>query len=248
MTQPFFSIIITTYNRPQKIIRAIKSVIRQTFTNFELIIVNDGSTKDYSEVENYINNYPQSIKYHYKKNEERSTARNFGVKQASGEFVCFLDDDDYYLENHLAVLFCEIEKRNHEHALYHTYSKKLNSDNTWTKYEIIPKPKNLTEQEYYLSGGIMTMNCSCFARKILIEFPFDPILKMAEDSNQRLRALSKYRIYRIPAYTSVYDFSESSTRQHSINLIFQYLETWKKTFEDPTVKHFVSKKSKTESI
>ncbi len=238
---PFFTVIITTYNRPQKLIRAIKSVIDQTYQDYELVIVNDGSDKDYSQVEEFIDAFT-NIKYYYKVNEERSVARNYGVNKSSGQYICFLDDDDYYLDNHLHTLYDEIKKQNFGIALYHTYSKKYNQDGSWSKYEILPKDDNLSEQEYYLSGGIMTMNCSCFHKKILEEFPYDPELKMSEDSNQRLRALSKYPIYRIPIYTSVYDFSESSTKEENINNVLEFIKTWGISFKDPLIKPYINKR------
>lgn len=244
MAIPFFSVIITTYNRPKLLIRAIESVMNQIFQDFEIIIINDGSKSDYSNVETFISSYPNKIKYFYKQNEERSVARNFGVQKSSGQFICFLDDDDYYLQNHLQVLYDEIQRQMSQKAIYHTYSNILNQDGTWSKYDIQPKDPHLSEQEYYLTGGIMTMNCSCFAREILIEFPYLPQLKMAEDSNQRLRALSKYSIHRIPEYTSVYDFSESSTNEESISNLLEFIKTWKITFSDPIVKPYIQGKIK----
>lgn len=90
MTNPFFSVIITTYNRPDKLIRAIDSVLSQEFKDFELIIVNDGSTSDYSNVLSHIGGN-EKIRYFFKENEERSVARNFGVEKAKGDWICFLD-------------------------------------------------------------------------------------------------------------------------------------------------------------
>lgn len=238
---PFFSVIITTYNRPVKLIRAIESVLQQKFKDFELIIVNDGSTMDYSMVEEMAMQQSSQIKYFYKENEERSIARNFGVEKSKGRFICFLDDDDYYLKNHLEVIYKEILRRNFEEAIYHTYSIKFNQDRTFTRYDIVEKDPNLTEQEYYLSGGVMTMNCSCFAKKILEEFPYNPAFKMSEDSNQRLRAISKYKVFRIHEYTSVYDFSESSTNNDDIEIILEFRKTWKASFKDPLIALNVNK-------
>lgn len=244
---PFFSVIITTYNRPKKLIRAVQSVLDQTYKDFELIIVNDGSQSDYTEVINYIEPYSQ-IRYFFKENEERSVARNYGVDKANGKFICFLDDDDYYLNNHLQVLYNEIEKQNFTEGLYHTYSKMLLQDGSWSQHKIIQKDNKLTEQEYYLTDGVMTMNCSCFSKNILIEFPYNPDLTMSEDSNQRIRALSKYPVYRIPKYTSVYDFSESSTKQHNLNNLLEYRKTWFLTFKDPLVAPFINKKIRAKTL
>jgi glycosyltransferase involved in cell wall biosynthesis len=110
MQVPFFSIIIATYNRDKFIATAIQSVLDQTFTNWELIIIDDGSTDKSKEI---IESFKDDrIKYYYQKNQERSIARNNGIKRATGEYICFLDSDDYYLPNHLQVFKTEIKTQN----------------------------------------------------------------------------------------------------------------------------------------
>lgn len=96
-----------TYNRSAFIKKAIQSVINQTYSNWELIIIDDGSTDNTKEViKPYLND--QRIIYMYQQNQERSAARNNGVKVANGEYICFLDSDDYYLPNHLEIFYKEI--------------------------------------------------------------------------------------------------------------------------------------------
>ena len=90
-----FSVIIPTYNRAGIIGRAIESVLAQTYQNWELIVVDDGSTDNTKEIVMSYND--ERIKYFWKENEERSIARNFGIEKASGDYISFLDDDDYYL-------------------------------------------------------------------------------------------------------------------------------------------------------
>ncbi len=99
MSKPFFSIILPTYNRANLIIKAIQSVLNQTFDDFELIVVNDGSTDNTDEVVKSIED--RRIKYFKKENEERSIARNFGIDKAEGQYIVFLDADDYFLNTHL---------------------------------------------------------------------------------------------------------------------------------------------------
>ena len=100
INMPFFSIIIPTYNRAHVIMRPIDSVLRQTFEDWELIIVDDGSTDDTkSIIESYHDN---RIRYVWQENQERSAARNHGIALAKGEWICFLDSDDDYYPNHLA--------------------------------------------------------------------------------------------------------------------------------------------------
>ncbi len=94
-----FSIIIPTYNRAAFLPKAIESVLSQTYTDWELIIVDDGSTDNTKDVVVQYND--ERIKYIYQDNAERCVARNNGIEHASGDYVCFLDSDDVYLENYL---------------------------------------------------------------------------------------------------------------------------------------------------
>jgi len=98
---PFFSVVITTFNRRYVIERAINSVLKQSFKDWECIIVDDGSTDNTDSLAlDYCNNH-QNIKYIYQSNRGQGLARNTGILAASGLFVTFLDSDDEYLLNHL---------------------------------------------------------------------------------------------------------------------------------------------------
>lgn len=99
MKEPFFSIILPTYNRANHLDKAIGSVLNQMFGNFELIIVDDGSTDNTREVVERWSD--ERIRYFFKENEERSIARNFGISRARGRYVNFLDSDDFFYPHHL---------------------------------------------------------------------------------------------------------------------------------------------------
>jgi glycosyltransferase involved in cell wall biosynthesis len=107
---PFFSIILPTYNRGPLLSKSISSVLSQKFTDFELIVVDDGSTDNTREVVQSFSD--PRIHYYYKENEERNFARNFGISMAKGKYVCFLDSDDYYLPNRLEKAFSVIRDTN----------------------------------------------------------------------------------------------------------------------------------------
>ncbi|MEZ4909289.1 MAG: glycosyltransferase family A protein [Saprospiraceae bacterium] len=113
----FFSIIIPTFNRAHIIHRPIDSIIAQTFTDWELIIVDDGSTDNTKDIVDSYND--ERIRYIWQENQERSAARNHGIKLAQGEWICFQDSDDEYLPDHLQVLFDGI-KANPEYKILRT--------------------------------------------------------------------------------------------------------------------------------
>jgi len=103
------SIIIPTYNYAQYICEAIESVLNQTYKDFEIIVVDDGSTDNTKEV---IKPYLNKIKYIYQQNSGPSSARNRGIKEAKGEYIAFLDADDIWLAQklELQIKFMEKEK------------------------------------------------------------------------------------------------------------------------------------------
>ena len=89
---PFFSIIVPVYNRPQEVEELVESLANQTDKDFELIIVEDGSTVSCENAcKKYENDF--SIKYFHKTNEGRSIARNYGIERADGDFLIFVDSD-----------------------------------------------------------------------------------------------------------------------------------------------------------
>jgi glycosyltransferase involved in cell wall biosynthesis len=93
------SVVVPTFNRAGIISRAINSVLSQTFKADEIIIVDDGSTDATREI--ITQNYPM-VKYFWKKNKGVSSARNFGIKTAKGDWIAFLDSDDEWLPQKLA--------------------------------------------------------------------------------------------------------------------------------------------------
>jgi glycosyltransferase involved in cell wall biosynthesis len=104
------SIIIPTYNREKYLQEAVNSVINQSYKNFELIIVDDGSTDNTKLIiENYLSD--SRIRYIYQQNKGISAARNAGIMNASGKYLMFLDDDDYYMPHAIEKLLAFIKKQ-----------------------------------------------------------------------------------------------------------------------------------------
>ena len=102
----FFSVIIPVYNRPSLVLRAIESVQQQTYSNFECLIVEDGSCDPIPESNLNSLLLNKRFSYHFmKKNRGVSTARNHGIAQAKGEWICFLDADDTWDKKKLEL--CE---------------------------------------------------------------------------------------------------------------------------------------------
>lgn len=92
-----FSVIIPLYNKAPYIGKALQSVLEQTFDDFEIIVVDDGSTDDsYSVAKAVLETSERPFKLIHQENAGVSTARNKGVAASSGEYICFLDGDDWW--------------------------------------------------------------------------------------------------------------------------------------------------------
>jgi glycosyltransferase involved in cell wall biosynthesis len=109
---PFFSVILPTFNRAKLVSRAIESVLAQTFTDWELIIIDDGSRDNTFDIIRPFILSPcsfqeggqgRAIRYHYARNRGLAMARNTGIHISFGKYITFLDSDDEYLPEHLGI-------------------------------------------------------------------------------------------------------------------------------------------------
>jgi glycosyltransferase involved in cell wall biosynthesis len=91
----YFSIIVPVYNVEEYLKRCIESLIEQTYKNIEIILVDDGSTDNCSAMCDSLAKKDKRIKAFHKNNGGLSDARNFGLRKAKGEYILFVDSDDY---------------------------------------------------------------------------------------------------------------------------------------------------------
>ena len=106
--KPLVSVIIPTYKSCDTLCRAIQSVLNQTYDNIEVIVVDDNNpnTPERAATEELMLRYKTESEVHYIKhefNKNGSAARNTGFRHSSGEYLCFLDDDDYFLKDKLQL-------------------------------------------------------------------------------------------------------------------------------------------------
>lgn len=191
--KPFFSIIIPTYNRAQLITKAIESVLLQTFSDWELIIVDDGSTDNTKDIIEKYFQQEKRIKYLYQQNSERSAARNNGIKNSFGTYICFLDSDDYYLPDRLEKLHSEIVRNNDSAAFYYTGIVFNVADKFFEKPELKNEFSEICD---FIALAFIGTPQVCIHRSILTQNIFDPEFRIGEDMELWLRisktAIPKY--------------------------------------------------------
>lgn len=209
---PFFSIIIPTYNRDIKLNKAIKSVIDQSYCNWELIVVDDGSTDSTKDV---VKSYKDKrIRYHWQKNKELSGARNAGIELAKATYVSFLDDDDAFEEDHLIRVKEVIDQHTNEICIYKTglilcYNGKENRIKLFESDIIHPVT--------YLSENVCGMHSLIFHRDIFEYHGFREDQYLFEDEFFLYNVFLDYKVYSIPFYTACYfKHEESRTIQYAV--------------------------------
>ena len=134
------SVIVAVYNCEQYLDKCIQSVLGQTFQDFELLLVNDGSTDNSPNIlKTYALKYPEQIKVFEKENGGQGLARNLALKQANGIYIVFLDADDYLDKVYLETLVSTAKKN--ECDVVCSGQFKVRTDGTILK-TIQFKPKN----------------------------------------------------------------------------------------------------------
>ena len=101
MAKPIVSVIIPTYQRAQWVGEAIESVLAQSYKNYEIIVINDGSTDHTSKV---LKQFEDKIKVFNQQNKSLPSARNIAINSSQGRYIAFLDNDDLWLKNKLEKL------------------------------------------------------------------------------------------------------------------------------------------------
>ena len=110
---PFFTVIIPVYNRASIIEKTIQSVLQQEITDFELILIDDGSTDESLKILKNEERSDERIKViALDENQGRCFARNTGLENANGQWICYLDSDDIYYPNHLSAMAEMIKTNN----------------------------------------------------------------------------------------------------------------------------------------
>ena len=199
----FFSIIIPTYNRAHIINRAIESVLNQTFHDFEIVVVDDGSTDDTQTVIQNIQD--KRVHYFKKENQGVCIARNFGSDQAKGKFITFLDSDDYVKEEWLQDFYNEIQ------------SKKVDVVVCMREFE-----KGTEVNNFSFLAGSFAIN-----KEVFFEIgKYDEILRFGENTELKWRIdEGKYPIATINKMNLVYDtsFGDGSVNRENKIAFFYYV-------------------------
>ena len=207
---PMFSVVIATYNRAHLLVRAIESLIGQTETDWEAIIVDDGSTDMTHEKLLPFLQSDTRLKYLLKSHSGGAPSKNHGIKASSGKFITFLDSDDEYHPFHLATRK-EFLLRNPGVSFLHGGFKVLGN-----KYvPDIYNPSRIINLKYCVIGGTFII-----AREALISLGGFRDLSLGSDHDLFQRAREKnIKIARIEEPTYIYHRENPDSVTRNIEII-----------------------------
>jgi len=218
---PFFSVIIPLYNKEQFITNTLKSVLNQTFTDFEVIIVNDGSTDN--SLEKIAEFTDHRIQIYHQDNQGVSTARNKGIELAKAEYIAFLDADDIWKENHLQSFF-DLIKKYPEAGLYcNRYEIKIN------KRKVIKTEFDFENSfEGYLTdffkssliNRVALTSAVCIPKHVYDKIGgFDEKITLGEDLEYWIRIALKYKVVIGKKVTILYNYTKENKNISKLSIV-----------------------------
>ncbi|QHN50623.1 glycosyltransferase family 2 protein [Geobacillus stearothermophilus] len=170
--KPLVSVIIPTYGRPNLLLRAINSVLNQSYSNIEIIVVDDNNpgSLERDQTQKLLEKYIQENKIMYikmDKNVGGALARNKGVEVCSGALICFLDDDDEYLPNKIELQVNKFIESNFKLSVVGGYANILDNDGNLKRIE-----KNEIRGDVFkfqLSTNICTTSIAMINKEVFVK-------------------------------------------------------------------------------
>jgi len=213
VNNPFVSVIIPTYNRSHLTIRAVESVLSQTYKNLEIILVDDGSTDDTKE---RLHQYKERVRYIYKENGGVCSARNVGIRNAAGSIIAFLDSDDMYEPQKIELSVRYLLKHPHV-GLVHTAAYFIDDDDNildWKMHHVNKKTgwkkEKLVFKNFICNPTIVTLRkyidkAGWFNEELIVTGDWDMWLRISEycQVGSIDIPLSKYRITSMSCYKNL---------------------------------------------
>ncbi len=210
-----YSIVMPTYNSSKTITRSIKSVLNQTYGDFELIIIDDGSTDNTIEICKWFEKNDDRVVVYSRVNKGPGAARNYGIKKCTGDYIAFLDSDDYYEVDYLEIINNIVKGKAFDFIF-------INTANEWDNGEIydsdnISRHKEKTKKELLslqIAGTIPWGPCSKVCRADLVKKCAFSGLSVGEES---IYSFNLLRLAKTITFVdkSLYHYVHNAKGQHT---------------------------------
>lgn len=233
------SIIVPVYNGEKHIEKCIKNVLNQSYENFELLVINDGSKDNTGAILEKLKKVDERIKVINKKNTGVSDTRNIGIKMATGDYIMFLDSDDCLKENALNEIILKLNNNNSEIMIFGFEVK--GSNNRLNDTNVLKRLENNYNKRDIIESILKTKNNifgyiwrAIYSRNYLLENSIEFVkgIKISEDYMFLLKSvkLANYIVIDSNEYY-VYELGESSmSTKHIPSLLhdMMFVNDWVK--------------------
>ncbi|MDY8138554.1 glycosyltransferase [Aquimarina sp. 2201CG5-10] len=205
---PYFSVVIPLFNKEHNIANTLHSVINQSFIDYEIIIINDGSTDNSEHIVSQFTD--PRIKYFYQTNQGAAVARNKGINTAQGNYIALLDADDHWFPNHLEEFKKSIDQYPDHFIFCNNYSIKVTSKNNIpTHFSYLPKGNIVIIDNYFKSSlfnSIASSTTICIHNSVFKKgYNFDQQIASGQDTDLWIRLGLEYKFIFNKNVTAIYN-------------------------------------------
>ena len=226
------SVIVPVYNVEAYLERCVESILQQTYTHFELILINDGSTDSSGQICDHLASQYENIKVYHIENAGVSNARNMGIQLATGSWVTFIDSDDFVTQDYLATLASAVEGLNVGFVIAPLHHIKngividlpphSGKTELWSTEETMKELLMTTRTSFFPVAKL-------FKRDLLVDEKFNTDYHLAEDALFLTELLLKTRCSSVfidkPIY--YYDHREGSATTSVNQHVFDTIDVYK---------------------
>lgn len=205
---PLITIIIPFFNRIKSTINSLYSALNQSYSNIEIIIIDDCSTEDITELLDVIKNHSNVFYHKNLENSGPSFSRNIGIKYSKGEYICFLDSDDIFQPNKIYEQLKFMVNRNYN-CSYTSYFKSFGNKLSLVKCNLIPMCYPLIA--FYCPIATPTV---MIKKDILNNYQFNNDLRFGEDLILWINLSKLNKFYRLNKPLSIINIGNSN---HGLN-------------------------------
>ncbi|MBB5440362.1 glycosyltransferase involved in cell wall biosynthesis [Pedobacter sp. AK017] len=229
------SVIIPCYNHGKYLSKAIESVLAQTYTHFEIVVVDDGSKDNTKEIaQNY-----KEVKYIYQINQGLSAARNTGIDQSIGDYLVFLDADDWLLTDALMINLNFI--RMSPQLAFVSGGFRFFYGHDQTTRDVTRKVDSDHYCNLLQTNFIAMIAAVMFQRWVFDSFRYDTTLKVCEDYDLYLKVARRYPVTHHTELIAVYFIHDSNVSKGSAMMLstaLQILDAQKSNLRDANERHW----------
>lgn len=212
--QPTVSVIIPTYNRKNLLQRAVDSALAQTLTDIEIIIVDDGSTDGTAEL--FAHTEDLRVQYHLLPHHGACAARNTGIDLASGRYIAFLDSDDVWLPEKLAIQQRQLESSGAD-VVFCAFRR--HDGTSVTRYPEANVPEGLISYQQLLGGSLVSTQTIFGRADCMKQVRFDESFPRMQDWEYAIRLAAACKLVYFPdVLAELYVQQDSISRKPELGL------------------------------